>query len=126
MILVDTSVWIDHLRVREPELEKLLEAGRVLIHPFVIGELACGNMKHRETILSLLQNLPMAIIATDDESLLYIEKNELMGRGIGYIDAHLLAAVALTGATGLWTRNKRLHSIAELLGKAWKESRLPS
>jgi len=126
MILVDTSVWIDHLRVREPELEKLLEAGRVLIHPFIIGELACGNMKHRETFLSLLQNLPMAIIATDDESLLYIEKNELMGRGIGDIDVHLLAAVALTGATGLWTRDKRLHSVAELLGKAWKESRLPS
>ncbi|MFQ5344494.1 MAG: type II toxin-antitoxin system VapC family toxin [Mariprofundus sp.] len=121
MILVDTSVWVDHLRKRESALERLLGAGMVLIHPFVIGELACGNMKHRETILPLLKSLPMAKVAIDDEVLLYIEKNALMGRGIGYIDVHLLTAVALTGATGLWTRDKRLHSVAALLGKVWME-----
>jgi len=106
MILVDTSVWVDHFRRREPALERLLEAGRVLIHPFVIGELACGNMKHRGNILSLLRDLPAANVSTDDEALLYIEKRTLMGRGIGYIDVHLLAASSLTAGANLWTRDK--------------------
>jgi predicted nucleic acid-binding protein len=123
MVLVDTSVWIDHLRKREPALERLLEAGRVLIHPFVIGELACGNIKHRETILSLLNDLPAATVATHNETLVYIEKNTLMGKGIGYIDIHLLAAVALSNVGGLWTRDKRLHMVAEHMGRAWVEAR---
>jgi len=121
MILVDTSVWIDHLRGREPMLEKLLEAGMVCIHPCITGELACGNLKHRTVILSLLKDLPAAKAATDDEVLLYIEKHGLMGLGIGYIDAHLLAATALTGAARLWTRDKRLHAVAESLHCAWSE-----
>jgi predicted nucleic acid-binding protein len=120
MILVDTSVWIDHLRSRDAVLESLLEAGHVLTHPFVIGELACGNIKYRETILSLLKDLPAAMTATDDEALLYIEKHTLMGIGIGYIDIHLLASVALTGAAGLWTRDKRLLLAAESLASAWQ------
>jgi len=123
MILVDTSVWVDHLRKREPALERLLEAGRVFIHPFIIGELACGNIKHRETILFLLKDLPAATVATHDEALLYIEKNTLMGKGIGYIDIHLLASVALSCACSLWTRDKRLHMVAEHMGSAWMESR---
>ncbi len=123
MILVDTSVWIDHFRKREPELERLLEASKVLIHPFIIGELACGNIKHRKTILSLLKELPAAALATHDETLLYIEKNVLMGRGVGYIDIHLLASVALSNARGLWTRDKRLHLVAEQMGRAWIETR---
>jgi len=122
LILVDTSVWIDHFRKRELALERLLEAGRVFIHPFIIGELACGNIKHRETILSLLKDLPAATLATHDETLLYIEKNALMGRGIGYIDIHLLASVALSDGRGLWTRDKRLHIVAEHMGRAWAET----
>jgi len=121
LVLVDTSVWIDHLRKREPELEKELEAGSVLTHPFVIGELACGNLRNRTTILTLLHDLPAAKVATDDETLVYIEKHALMGRGIGYIDAHLLASAALTGLW-LWTRDKRLNAVAESKGVAWPET----
>ncbi len=115
MILVDTSVWIDHLRSGDCALETLLDADRVWIHPFVIGEMACGNLKQRKTILSLLEDLPHVRVATDDETLFFIANNTLMGRGIGYIDAHLLAAVALTGSTRLWTRDKRLNAVAESL-----------
>ena len=118
MILVDTSIWIDHLRSGASALKQLLEAGRVWTHPFVIGEMACGNLKHRKTILSLLEDLPHVRVATDDETLFFIETNALMGRGIGYIDAHLLAAVVLTGSTRLWTRDKRLHAVAGSLGMA--------
>jgi len=122
MIMVDTSIWIDHLRAGESALEKLLEAGRVWTHPFVVGELACGNLKHRKSILSCLKDLPIARVATDDETLVYIEAHALMGRGIGYIDAHLLASVALTGSTRLWTRDKRLHAVAESLMFDWRET----
>jgi len=115
MILVDTSIWIDHLRSGDSALKQLLETSRVWTHPFVIGEMACGNLKHRKTILSLLEDLPHVRVATDDETLFFIETNTLMGRGIGYIDAHLLAAVALTGSIRLWTRDKRLHAVAESL-----------
>jgi len=121
MVLVDTFVWIDHFRRREPTLERQLESGRVLMHPFVIGELACGNMKYRDSILSLLNDLPAAIVSTDDETLLYIERQDLMGKGIAYIDVHLLAASALTAGARLWTRDKRLHVVAESLGIAWHE-----
>jgi len=118
MILVDTSVWIDHLRSRDSTLTQLLEAGRVWTHPFVIGEMACGNLKHRTRILSLLKDLPHVRIATDDEALFFTEVNTLMGKGIGYIDVHLLAAAALTDSIRLWTRDKRLHAVAESLGMA--------
>jgi len=120
MILVDTSVWIDHLRRREPALEKQLETGSVFIHPVVIGELACGNLNQRKTILGLLKDLPAAEAATDEETLLYVEKQSLMGRGIGYIDVHLLASATLSFAW-LWTRDKRLHTVAESIGIAWQE-----
>jgi len=121
MILVDTSVWIDHLRYRETALAEQLNDGNVLIHPFVIGELACGNLKHRAFILELLNNLPSAKIASDDEALTYIEQRGLMGRGIGFIDVHLLAAAALSDAR-LWTRDKRLLAIADSMAIAWPES----
>jgi len=120
MILVDTSVWIDHLRAGEPALARLLEAGSVLSHPFVIGELACGNLRQRAAILSLLKDLPPARVASDDEALLFIETHTLMGRGIGYIDVHLLAATALTEVSMLWTRDSRLKAAAEALGLAWQ------
>ena len=95
MTLVDTSVWIDHLRTGNDRLRVLLDSGGVLMHPFVVGELACGNLTNRGEVLGLLKALPQCPVAMDDEVLTYIERQALMGRGIGYIDVHLLAAVAL-------------------------------
>ena len=115
MILVDTSVWIDHLRKSEPALMAALEAGQVLIHPFVVGELACGNLNNRVELFSLLHDLPPAPVATDAEALGFIDRHELMGRGIGYLDVQLLASVALAGSARLWTRDKRLGAVADSL-----------
>lgn len=120
MILVDSSVWIDHLRAGEPGLVELLNSNNVLAHPFVVGELACGNLKNRKMVLSLLQDLPTIQVATDDEVLFFVERHELMGRGIGYVDAHLLAAVVLEGTAKLWTRDKRLGSVAEAMKLAFQ------
>ena len=120
MILVDTSVWIDHLRVGEPPLVSLLNDNQVLAHPMVIGELACGNLHSRDEVLSLLRGLPEAPAATDDEVLLFIEQHRLMGRGIGYIDVHLLAAAALAPLTPLWTRGRRLMDVAADLNLAYR------
>ena len=116
MILVDTSVWIDHLRSGEPALAMALEGGRVLMHPFVLGELACGNLKNRDEVLTLLGDLPAAPTATDPEVLGLIERRDLMGRSIGYIDAHPLASAALSDAGQLWTRDGRLAAVAAKLG----------
>ena len=115
MILVDTSVWIDHLRIGDKVLTALLNSGRVLVHPFIVGELALGNLRQRQVILDDLQNLPAANLATDQEVLHFIDRHGLAGRGIGYVDAHLLAATRLTTGSSLWTRDKRLLRIAELL-----------
>ena len=115
MILLDTSVWIDHLRQGDAQVASLLEAGLVLSHPFVIGELACGQLKSRAEILGLLAALPQALVAQEQEVLFFIERHSLMGRGIGYIDAHVLTATALTEGTRLWTRDKRLDSLAREL-----------
>lgn len=116
MILVDTSVWIDHLRKGNQALVSALQHDAVLRHPHVIGEIALGNLKDRFAILALLRNLPQAIVATDDEVQTMIEELSLFGRGIGYTDAHLLAAVQLTTETQLWTRDKRLNAVAKDLG----------
>lgn len=120
MILVDSSIWIDHLRAGEPALAELLNAGRVLTHPFVVGELACGNLKNRKQVLSLLQDLPAAPVATEEEVLFFIERRGLMGKGIGYVDAHLLASISVTGTGRLWTRDKRLDAVAGSIGLAFK------
>jgi predicted nucleic acid-binding protein len=112
LILVDTSVWIDHLRQVIPALVEALESGDVLSHPFVLGEIACGELKQRRQFLELLAQLPSSVTATDDEALRLIERHRLSGKGIGYIDVHLLAAVMLTEGAKLWTRDKRLQSIA--------------
>ena len=108
MILVDTSVWVEHLRSGTIGLEALLTDGQVVIHPFIIGELACGNLKNRTEILSLLQDLPMASCADDDEVIKFINDHKLMGKGLGYIDIHLLMSALLTRIP-LWTIDKRLH-----------------
>ena len=120
MILVDTSVWVDHLRSGDDALATLLDAAGVLMHPFVLGELACGNLRNRKEVLGLLKDLPQATAARDDEVLFFIERQALMGRGIGYVDAHLLAAASLGGSARLWTRDKRLHAVAQGLGLAYE------
>ena len=121
MILVDTSVWISHLRAGEPSLAAALEGARVLMHPFVLGELACGNLENRGEVLKLLGDLPAAPTATDPEALNFIERRALMGRGIGYIDVHLLASVALSSDARLWTRDRRLAAAATELQLAFGE-----
>jgi len=118
MILVDTSVWVDHLRANHEALAGLLGMGAVLAHPFIIGELALGRMRQREIVLTLLAALPRAAVATDAEVLRFIERHALFGRGIGYVDVHLLAAARLTEAASLWTSDKRLHGVADELGLA--------
>lgn len=114
MVLVDTSVWIDHLRSGNAELAKLLCDGKAAIHPFIIGELACGNLKNRKEIISLLHALPHLDKADDDEVLFFIEKHKLMGLGIGLVDIHLLASCKL-GNAKLMTRDKRLQAAAKTL-----------
>ena len=118
MILVDTSVWIDHFRSLDKALVALLNSSLVLMHPHVSGELACGNLTNRAEVLHLLAALPQISVATDAEVQFFIEQRSLMGKGIGYIDAHLLAAVALDGSAKIWTRDKRLHKVAENLSLA--------
>jgi hypothetical protein len=115
VILVDTSVWVDHLREGLPGLSGALELGVVLTHPFIIGELALGNLRNRKEVLQLLDDLPPAPVAADDEVRALIEQRRLAGRGIGYVDAHLLAAVLLEGNATLWTRDKRLGDVAKAL-----------
>lgn len=111
MILVDTSVWVDHLRRGDRALADALAAGLVLAHPFVVGDIACGSWARRSETLALLRALPVAPVANPDEALGFIERHRLAGRGVGYVDVHLLASAALAGA-GLWTRDKRLSSVA--------------
>ncbi len=118
MVLVDTSVWIDHLRANEPHLADLLTRNQVLSHPFVRGELALGNLRQREVILSALDNLPQAPVAFADELNFFIETHALFGVGIGLIDTHLLAATQLMGNAKLWTRDKRLFAAAVRLNLA--------
>jgi predicted nucleic acid-binding protein len=121
VILTDTSVWIDHLRVGVPALGDALEQGEVLVHPFVLGELACGNLRNRREVLGLLGNLSRTPVASDAEAMAFIERRALMGRGIGYIDVHLLTAAVLTGTARLWTRDRRLASVATELDLAFIE-----
>ena len=120
MILVDTSVWIDHFRRGDAQLVDLLERSNVIMHPFVVGELACGSSGDRSSILELLQDLPAAAVAEGGEVLGFIESHVLHGKGIGYVDVHLLASVALTEGAKLWTRDKRLRVVAEALGCAFQ------
>lgn len=118
MILVDTSIWIDHLRSGSATLATLLQSEAVCTHDFVIGELACGNLRSRTEVLGLLQSLPRLSAATEDETLFFIEQRHIMGRGIGYIDAHLLAAAVIRDVP-IWTKDKRLLAIAEEEGWAY-------
>jgi len=116
MIIVDTSVWIEHLAKGVSHLADILEAGQVLMHPFVLGEIACGTLKSRAEVLEYMGNLPQPVLATQDEVLALIEQRRLMGRGIGYVDMHLLASTLLTDIAGLWTRDRRLRQTVANLG----------
>lgn len=118
MILVDTSIWVDHLRTGRPALADLLERGMVLGHPWVTGELALGGLPPRGEVLRLLASLPQATVATGDEVLAFIDDHRLHGLGIGFVDAQLLAATRLTPGARLWTGDRRLRDAATGLGCA--------
>lgn len=117
MTLLDTSIWINHLRQNDSFLTRLLEDQKILMHAFVIGELALGNLQQRGHVLSELANLPLAAKASDAEVLVLIERHQLAGSGLGYVDAHLLASASISGAS-LWTHDRRLHQAALNLGVA--------
>ena len=119
MVLVDTSIWISHFREDNSHLKKLLIDESVACHPFIIGELACGNIKNRKEIISLLQALPQTLVAESDEILAFIEHKRLMGVGIGLIDVHLLASSLLTNLP-LWTADKRLRTTASKFNILYK------
>lgn len=114
-VLVDTSVWVDHLNHTETLLQDLLSSGQVVTHPFIIGELACGNLSNRKEILRLMAELPSVAIATNEEVMHLIEKQKLGGKGLGWVDAHLLAS-ALISHVPLWTRDRKLATYAKTLG----------
>ena len=120
MVMVDTSVWINHLRQGDALLAALLQQGIVAIHPFIIGEIACGNLSNREYLLGLLSALPQAPAATNEEALVLIERRQLMGRGLGFIDIHLLGTTLIHGAMSIWSTDKRLSSCAAELGIAYQ------
>lgn len=119
MVLVDTSVWVSHLRDGNTKMETLLNDGMVLCHTIIIGELACGNLKDRAVILSFLKLLPMCIEAEHEEVLSFIESNRIMGKGIGYADAQLVSSAVLTGVP-IWTLDKKLAQVADGLHIKYK------
>ena len=121
MVLVDTSVWVSHFKSGNVHLKGLLEDGKVILHPFIVGELACGNLKNRQEILSLLKALPAAASASNEEVLQLIENHRLMGLGLGYVDVHLLAAALLT-AVPLWTNDRNLREAAIRLQVAYRKA----
>lgn len=122
MILVDTSVWIDHLHRTVPGLVQLLEDGLVSTHPMVIGELALGSLRDRREVIGLMNALPHVVMVTHDECLAFVESRALHGRGLSLVDAHLLASARLTPEARIWTRDKRLAAAASELSLAWAES----
>ena len=119
MILVDSSVWIDHLRKTDSSLTKLLTGRLVTMHPMVVGEVACGNLQNRVGILQELDRLPCALIARHSEVMHLIESKKLMGTGLGFVDIHILVAT-ITGSLKLWTRDKKLKQAAQRLGCAYQ------
>ena len=119
-VLADTSIWIDHLSAENARLVQLLDAEEILMHPMVIGELACGNLANRSGLLRMLSELNAIEVVSYDEALYFIERHQLMGRGIDYVDVHLLASVAMSDSALLWTRDRRLRSAAADLNLAWQ------
>jgi predicted nucleic acid-binding protein len=115
MILVDTSVWIDHINASDPMLITLLAEERVLAHPYVIGEISLGSLRDRAVVLGALLDLPRSPVATPEETFYLIEREGLFNRGIGYVDTSLLASARLQPGTTIWTRDKRLKKVADEL-----------
>jgi predicted nucleic acid-binding protein len=115
VILVDTSIWLAHFRTNNQRLFDLLEAALVSSHPCIIGEIACGNLARRESVLSSLKALPQTTVATDNEVLHFIEKHQISGKGVGYVDLHLLVSAAISGEK-VWTADRRMTEVASLLG----------
>ena len=122
MILVDSSVWIDHFRRPSAELAALLASSVVMIHPFVVGELACGHLQKREAVFTALASLPSALVLPHHEVLAYVERHRLMSRGIGWVDMHLLASATVSGRVSLWSRDKRLMLAASERGVAYTQA----
>lgn len=120
MILLDTSVWIDHLNHGDPVVQSLLKAEQVLAHPYVLGEIALGTLRDR-ALIGVLAKVDPPMIARHDEVLRLIETEKLFGTGIGYVDAHLLASARITPELQLWTRDRRLLAVATRLGVAYSE-----
>lgn len=118
MILVDSSVWIDHFRRASAELSALLASRVVMTHPFVVGELACGHLPKRDAAFGALASLPLAPVVPHDEVLAFVGRHRLMSRGIGWVDMHLLASATVAGRVSLWTRDKRLMAAAAERGVA--------
>ncbi|GGK30229.1 type II toxin-antitoxin system VapC family toxin [Salinarimonas ramus] len=118
MICADTSVWVDHFRAGDERLMALLAEERIGMHPFVIAELMLGSLRNRHAVREMLEDLPELIVAGDTEIIPFIERSRLFGRGIGFVDAHLLAGVCLTPGAKLWTRDKRLARAASDLNVA--------
>jgi hypothetical protein len=118
MVLVDTSIWVEHLRAGHRGLEDLLAEGKVACHELIIGELACGVIKNRREILALMQALPTVIEAEHDEAMLFIDRHRLTGKGLGFIDVHLMASAVLSD-TPLWTMDKTLKAESSRLGIAF-------
>ncbi len=118
MILADTALWVDHLHRGDDRMQALLEAGEIVMHPHVLGEIALGSLRNRAAVLRDLAAMPRATMAAEDEVLDLIERHRLFGAGIGLVDAHLLASALLTPDAGLWTRDRRLREAAERLGVA--------
>ncbi|NQT74183.1 MAG: PIN domain-containing protein [Chloroflexi bacterium] len=119
MVLVDTSIWVSHLRTGDTHLKSILQNGEVVCHPFIIGELACGNIKNRNEVIALLQALPTVKTADHEEILSFIESHHLMGTGLGLIDVHLLAS-ALLSKVPLWTADKHLKAASTKLNINYK------
>ncbi len=116
MILADTSIWIDHLRGGDAVMTEQLERGSIAMHPFVLGEIALGSLKSRAELLQLLEAMPRTLVASDAEVMHMVDERALFGRGLGWVDVHLLAATLLTPGLRLWTRDRRLHAVAEEIG----------
>lgn len=116
VVLPDTSIWVDHLRGRNANMREQLDSGFVLVHPLVIGELACGNLPNRSAFLEELADMNCAVVASDDEVMELIEGRKPMGRGIGFVDMHLVASTMLTQKARLWTRDARLYEVVRDLG----------
>lgn len=116
MIVVDTSIWIDHFRYGDKELKKIIEDDRLLCHPFVIGELALGSLRERDAVIAFLTSQREAVVATHAEVMTVIERHSIFSMGIGYTDAHLLTSTLLDRRSSLWTRDKRLAAAALKVG----------